>query len=316
MDRLQAMRVFSTVVESGSFAQAAEQLNLSATATSRYVAELEKHLGAQLLQRSTRRLNLTDIGSQYLERCRLILADIEEAEMHAASAESLPRGQLRLSLPHSFGLLYVAPLIPEFCTRYPEMQVELNFSDRTVDLVEEGVDLAVRITSDIKTSLIARRLAPVKLYCCASPRYLAERGTPQTPEDLRHYDCITYSYAPSGNHWQFKQSEKQWDIPVKSRLKSNSGDMSRLAALNGLGIALLPSFLICNELRSKTLIPVLEDFAQPDAYLYAAYLPGARRAMRIRAMVDFLQDKLGQDNAPWLTLKESAFKDPTGDSSL
>ena len=148
MDKLQAMRVFATVVESGSFARAAEQLRVSATAASRHIAELEKQLGAQLLQRSTRRLNLTGVGADYYDRCRLILAEVEEADAQAATSESQPRGTLRFSLPHSFGLRYIAPLVPEFCKRYPELQLELNFSDRTIDLVEEGIDLAVRITGD------------------------------------------------------------------------------------------------------------------------------------------------------------------------
>jgi len=299
MDRLLAMRVFSTVVESGSFARAAEQLHLSATAASRYVAELEKHLGAQLLQRSTRRLNLTEVGANYYERCRLILADVEEAEAQAATEESQPRGVLRISLPHSFGLRYIAPLIPEFCNRHPELQLELSFSDRTVDLVEEGIDMAVRITGELKTSLVARKLAPVRIVCCASPTYLARHGTPQRPDDLRNHNCLTYSYAPTANVWTFMREDKEISTQVKGRLRANSGDMSRIAAINGLGITTLPSFMICDEIRSGALTPLLSDYPIPKLDVYAVYLPGARRAARIKAMVEYLWDALGHGNPPW-----------------
>lgn len=299
MDRLQAMRVFATVVDTGSFARAAEQLHLSSTATSRHVAELEKHLGAQLLQRSTRRINLTEIGANYYDRCRSILADVEEAEAQAATSESQPRGMLRISLPTSFGLQYIAPAIPEFCKRYPDLQLELNFTDRIVDLVEEGIDMAVRITSELKTNLIARKLAQVQLVCCASPAYLAEFGTPQHPEDLRRHNCFTYSYSPNINVWKFQRDGKEHHIQVKGRLGTNHGDMSKLATLHGLGIDMLPTFMVCDELRTGKLVPILQDYPMPPINVYAVYLPGARRAARIKAMVEHLWETLGQGNPPW-----------------
>jgi DNA-binding transcriptional LysR family regulator len=299
MDRLLAMRVFATVVESGSFVRAAEQLHLSPTAASRHVAELEKHLGAQLLQRSTRRLNLTGIGADYYDRCRTILADVEEAEAQAATAESQPRGTLRISLPHSFGLRYIAPLMPEFCKRYPDLQLELGFSDRTVDLVEEGIDMAVRITGELKTSLIARKLAPARIVCCAAPTYLEINGVPRHPDDLRKHNCITYSYAPTTNNWAFLRDGKEISVQVKGTLRSNSGDMSRLATVAGLGITTLPIFLICDELRSGQLVPLLTDYPIPDINVHAVYLPGARRAARIKAMAEYLWDALGRGTPPW-----------------
>lgn len=306
MDKLQAMRVFTTVVESGSFVRASEQLHLSPTATSRHVAELEKHLGAQLLQRSTRRLSLTDIGTGFYERCRQILADLEEAEAQAATAESQPRGMLRISLPHSFGLRYVAPLLPEFCKRYPELQIELRFSDRKVDLIEEGIDMAVRITGELQTSLVARRLAPVRIACCASPDYLRRQGPPQHPDDLRRHNCLTYSYAPTGNLWSFTQEGKPHDVPVKGSLQANNGEMNRLAALDGLGIAMLPTFMVCDDLRNGRLIPVLQDFPIPQPHVHAVYLPGARRAARIKVMVEYLWDALGRGTPPWESVDATA----------
>lgn len=299
MDRLLAMRVFASVVETGSFARASEQLHLSATATSRHVAELEKHLGAQLLQRSTRRLSLTEIGANYYDRCRVILADVDEAEAQAATQESQPRGVLRLSLPHSFGLRYIAPLLPEFCKRYPDLQIELNFSDQKIDLIEEGIDMAVRITSELKTSLVARKLATAGFTCCASPAYLEKHGTPLRPEDLQQHNCLLYSYSPTGNLWTFLREEKPVEIQVKGSMRANNGDMNRLAAISGMGLAILPTFMICNELRAGTLRKVLADFPIPDKHIYAVYLPSARRSARVKVMVEYLWDALGRGNPPW-----------------
>ncbi len=293
------MRVFATVVETGSFVRAAEHLQLSATAASRYVAELEKFLGAQLLQRSTRRLNLTEVGANYYDRCRLILADVEEAEAQAATAETQPKGLLRISLPHSLGLRYIAPLAPEFCRRYPDLQLEFNFSERTIDLVEEGIDMAIRITADLKTSLVARKLAPADMVCCASSDYLARHGTPQIPDDLRHHNCMTYSYSPTGNTWTFYREGKDFPVQVKGQLRTNNGDMSRLAAIGGLGIITLPTFMICEELRTGSLVPILPDYKLPVLTVYAVYLPGARRAARIKVMTEYLWTALGEGHPPW-----------------
>jgi DNA-binding transcriptional LysR family regulator len=294
------MRVFASVVESGSFARAAEQLHISSTAASRHVAELEKNLGAQLLQRSTRRLHLTGVGADYYDRCRQILADVDEAEAQAATAEAQPRGMLRISLPFGFGLRYIAPLIPEFNKRYPELELELSFSDRTIDLVEEGIDMAVRITRDLKTTLVARKLAPVKLICCASPDYLERYGTPQTPDDLRQHRCLTYSYAPNGNMWTFTHAGKPLQVTVKTAFGSNNGDMSRLAAVGGMGVVILPTFFLCEDIRAGKLVPILTNYPLPSSDVYAVYLPGARRAARIKAMIEFLWDSMGRGSPPWM----------------
>lgn len=299
MDRLLAMRIFTSVVETGAFSRAADQLHLSTTATSRHVAELEKHLGAQLLQRSTRRLSLTEIGANYYERCRVILADVEEAETQAATQESQPRGVLRLSLPHSFGLRYVAPLIPEFCKRYPDLKVELNFSDRKIDLIEEGMDMAVRITAELKTTLVARKLADTGFICCASPAYLKAHGVPQHPEDLQQHNCLLYSYSPTGDVWTFPHPGKPVEIQVKGSVRANSGEMIRLAAINGLGLATLPVFMVCDEIREGRLQPVLADYPLPDKHIFAVYLPSARRSARVRAMTEFLWEALGRGTPSW-----------------
>ncbi|MBI3140561.1 MAG: LysR family transcriptional regulator [Rhodocyclales bacterium] len=299
MDRLLAMKVFSTVVEAGSFARAADQLRLSATATSRHVAELERHLGARLLQRSTRRLSLTETGTNYYERCRQILADVEEAEGAATEAEARPRGLLRLSLPHSFGLRYVAPLLPGFCARYPELQLEVDFSDRLVDLVEEGFDMALRIALELQTTLIARELAPIRLVCCAAPEYVARDGAPVSPQELRAHRCLTYSYAAFGDTWRFFRDGKASAVQVKGAFRANSGDMIRLAALAGLGIMMAPTFLAGADLRAGRLVRLLPDYETKPHKAYAVYLPGSRRSARVRAMYEYLREAFGPGEPPW-----------------
>lgn len=298
MNTLHAMRAFCAVVDLGSFARAAEQLDISTTATSRLVADLEKHLGAQLLQRSTRRLNLTETGAAYFERCRQILADIEEAEAGASASDAAPRGLLRINLPQTFGLRYVAPLIPEFCRRYPDLRLEVSFSDQMIELVEEGVDMAIRIALELKTNLIARHLAPIRIISCASPDYLAQHGAPKTLDDLRRHHCLSYSYAPGGDTWRFLQGGKPHSIQVKPSFRANSGDMIRLAALAGQGIANQPSFIVGDDLRAGRLVRVLPDYEIEDRQAWAVYLPGSRRSARVIAFYEFLKEAFG-DTPPW-----------------
>ena len=299
MDRLLAMQVFTAVVDAGSFAKAADQLRMSTTATSRYVAELERHLGARLMQRSTRRLSLTETGAAYYDRCRQILADVDEAESVATSAEAEPRGVLRVSLPFTFGLQYVAPLLPAFCARYPGLQVEVSFSDRVVDLVEEGIDVALRITRDLRTTLVARRLMPVRLAVCASPEYLARRGTPVVPEDLRDHDCLTYAYASYGDTWHFLRDGKDVQVPVKGSFRANNGDMLRFAALAGQGVCIQPTFIVGDDLRAGRLVPLLSSYATVPINGYVVYLGGSRRPAKVRAFVEFCVEAFGRDNPPW-----------------
>lgn len=299
MDRLLAMKVFASVVEASAFSRAAEQLHISNTAASRHVAELEQHLGVRLLQRSTRRLSLTDAGANYYERCRQILADVEDAEATAGSAEGQVRGSLRISLPHSFGLQYVAPLIPEFCRRYPLLQLELNFSDRLTDLVEEGVDLALRIALDINTSLVARKITDIRIVCCAAPDYLARAGMPAVPEELARHTCLTYAYAEKGDTWRFLNEDGEHSVSVKGEFRANNGEMIRLAGLAGQGIMLQPTFLVGDDLRAGRLVRVLPTYQFANRTAYAVFLPAARRSARVRTMVDFLLEAFGQGEPPW-----------------
>lgn len=299
MDTLLAMRVFASVVEAGTFARAAERLGVSTTAASRHVAELEKRLGARLMQRSTRKLSLTETGAAYYERCRRILADVEEAESLAASAEARPHGLLRVSVPGSFGLRHVAPLMPAFCERYPELELEMGFSDRVVDLVEEGLDVAIRIAYELRTTLVARRLAPVRIVAVASPDYLARRGAPREPEDLRNHDCLTYAYAAFGDTWKFERSGRDYAVAVRGSFRADNGEVIRAMALAGRGVCLQPSFIVGDDLRSGALTRVLPDYAVPERAAYAVYLGGARRSARVQAFIGFFAEAFGGERPVW-----------------
>ncbi|MHB1101011.1 MAG: substrate binding domain-containing protein, partial [Burkholderiales bacterium] len=250
---------------------------------------LESHLGARLLRRTTRRLALTETGSAYFERCRQILSDVEEAESLAAEADAQPKGLLRISLPQSFGLRHVAPMIPDFCARYPALQLDISFSDRVIEFVEEGVDVAVRIALELKESLVARRLMMVPIVACAAESYLGRFGAPKIPADLKSHDCLQYSYA---------SSQLLENIPVSGNFRTNSGDMIRLAALAGQGIAMLPLFLVADDLRSGKLRRVLEDHPFPGLGIYVVYLESARRSARIKAFIDYISEKFS-GKAPW-----------------
>ncbi len=290
MDRLFAMRVYIAVVEAGSFVRAAEQLLVSTTSASRLVSELERHLGARLLSRTTRRLALTETGVAYYERCRQILSDVEEAEALAAEADAGPRGLLRVSLPQSFGLRYLAPSLPDFCTRYPSLELDVNFSDKVVEFVEEGVDVAIRISLELKETLVARRLLGIPLVACAAGSYLEKFGKPESPGELRSHNCLQYRYA---SIWKFLD-----EAPVSGNFRTNNGDMIRLAALAGQGIAVLPIFLVYEDLKLGRLKRLLEDYPLPELGAYAVYLECARRSARIRAFVDYFSELLS-GKSPW-----------------
>lgn len=280
MDKLAAMRVYVAVVEAGSFARAAGNLRISTTSASRILAQLEAHLGARLLQRTTRRLALTETGSAYYERCRQIISDIEEAEILAAAADAQPKGLLRVSLPHSFGLRYIAPSLPGFCMRYPALELDVSFSDKVIEFVEEGVDVALRISFELKESLVARRFMNVPIVACAAPSYLEKFGMPEHASDLKTTHCLQYSYA---SVWKLLV-----DAPVlRGGFRTNSGEMIRVAALAGQGVALLPLFLVARDLRQGALQRVLEAHPFPELGVYAVYLESTRCSARIKAFVDY-----------------------------
>jgi DNA-binding transcriptional LysR family regulator len=289
VDRFQAITVFAKVVEQGSFARAAERLSISTSACSRHVAELEAHLATRLLHRTTRRLSLTESGQAFYERCVQLLADLEEAEGAAAASGTRPRGTIRLTCSINFGMRQLTPAIAEFLARHPEIRFDVSLSDRFVDLVEEGFDLAVRIGAAAGESVVARRLGETRLVCCASREYLRKHGTPRTPEDLAAHRCLTYAYLPLRNLWQFREpAGRERAVRVAGPLHSNNGDLLAAAAGEGVGIALEPDFIVAPELKAGRLVRLLEAYTAPTSVIYAVYPSRRFLSAKVRAFVDFL----------------------------
>ncbi len=287
------MQIFVAVVEAGSLTAAAERLNLAKSAVSRRLAELETHLGVSLIQRTTRRLNLTASGRAYYERCVAILADVDEAETEVSQAHGALRGRLKVALPQAFGLLHLAPLIQAFMKRHPDVRLELDFNDRQVDLMQEGFDLAIRIATLADSSLIARRLTVIPHLVGASPGYLARRGTPRTAADLAHHDCLVYSNVRDPELWSHHGPDGHaGQVRVAVRLAASSGEFLLHAALAGEGLVLLPVFYVHAALRTGHLVQVLPDHRWPEPAAYAVYPPTRHLSARARAFIDFLAGNL------------------------
>jgi DNA-binding transcriptional LysR family regulator len=298
MDRLALMASFRRVVELASFSAAARDLGLSNAVVSKHVALLEAHLGARLINRTTRRLSVTEAGQAYYARTIRLLEDLAEAEETVGRMQGAPRGTLKVNAPMSFGIQHLAPILPDFLERYPEVTLELNMNDRFVDMLEEGFDLALRIRSGLPDSrLIAQKLAAARRLVAAAPAYLARRGMPRRPADLAHHDCLIYSLTESPELWDFQGPEGMVSVAVQGRLKVNNGQALRDAALAGLGIVRLPVFSLGAELARGKLVPVLPGFKVPDHQLYAVYPSNRHLAPKLRAFVDFLAERFAGE--PW-----------------
>jgi DNA-binding transcriptional LysR family regulator len=289
MDRLRAYEVFVTVVSRGGFARAAAALGTSPANVTRYVNELEAYLGTRLLNRTSRRLSLTERGEAVYERSRASLAEIAETEALASNAALRPAGHLRLNAPLSFGVRHLAPLWPVFLAKYPDISLEVALIDRVVDIVEEGYDLALRISASGSTAHIARKLAVSRNVLCASPDYLARRGMPERPADLAGHDCLTYAY--NADEWRFLDSAgKMQAVKVSGPFHANNGDTVRAAALAGLGIAWQPTFLIGEDLRRGALVPLMPGYRLPDIDISAVYPSRRHLSAKVRVMIDFLAE--------------------------
>jgi len=294
MDQLAAIEAFVRVAESGSFSKAAERLQSSKSAVSRQVSALETELGARLLHRTTRALTLTEAGRSYFERAARILADLAEANASVGQLQAAPRGRLRVSAPMSFGFLHLAPAVPEFLDRYPDVELDMIMNDRFVDLVDEGFDMAVRIGTLADSSLVARRLAPMRRTVCASTAYLDKHGTPASPDDLKTHECLCYSNVGMAQEWRFVRPDgRPWPVEVRGRLHANNGDALRAAALRGFGLAVLPSFLVGRDFQSGALVSVLEEFLSQDSAVHAVYPHARHLSPKVRAFVDFLAERFG-----------------------
>jgi DNA-binding transcriptional LysR family regulator len=301
MDRLTGMEVFARVVEAASFTTAAAQLGMSKSAVSKTVTALENRLGARLLNRTTRRLALTEVGEAYYQRCARIVAEAEEAELAVTRLQATPRGTLRVNAPVSFGVLHLGPALPAFMAAYPELRVDIALTDRFVDLVDEGYDLVVRISERLPdSSLIARRLADNEVVICASPDYWARAGRPDRPEALAGHRCLTYSYSPAPHEWPFVDPDgMRFTVRVTSPLLSNNGEVSLQAALAGQGVIRLPRFICGPHLARGDLTAVLETFMPPPAGIFVLYPHNRHLSAKVRAFVDFLVERFRPGACDW-----------------
>jgi DNA-binding transcriptional LysR family regulator len=294
MDRLTSMAVFVRTVEKGGFAAAAPDFGLSATMAGLHVRALEDRLGSRLLNRTTRRQSLTEVGRLYYEHCKQILADVEAAEERATALRTAPRGRLRVSAPVSFGTHALTPAIVDYLALYPEVEIDLSLNDRVIDLVEEGYEAAIRIGTLADSSLIARSLAPYRMQLCASPEYLRRHGTPTRPEDLAAHNCLSFVFASTSNTWICTGPEGgETAVTVQGRLHVNNGESLRLAARRGFGIILQPVVVLGDDLASGALVPLLPDYTLPSFPAHIVYLPDRRPTPKLRTFVDFVVDRFG-----------------------
>lgn len=295
MEPLSTLSVFVRIAETGSFSAAARNLGISKSSVSKKLAGLEERLDARLINRTTRRLGLTEVGAAFLVRAQRILAELQEAEQAVTQLTAEPRGVLRVNAPMSFGISHVAPAMAEFMAAYPDLSVTMDLNDRRVDLIEEGYDLAVRIADLPDSSLIARKLAPARRVVCASPDYWARHGMPGHPSDLSRHNCLIYTYLPSGNEWRFHGPEGMIPVRVDGPFKANNGDALRAAALAGLGVCFSPTFIVGDELRAGRLVTALDAFEDDTVSVYAVYAHRRHLSAKVRIFVDFLAKRFGPE---------------------
>ena len=289
MDPLRQMQAFVSVVQAGSFVAAAERLDTSKAVVSRLVQELEASLGTRLLNRTTRRLSLTDAGTDYVERCRQILEDVSDANAAASLGASQIGGRLKINAPLTFGNLHLAPLWGEFLKLHPQVELDITLTDRVVDLVDEGFDMAVRISQQSNSTLVSRTLARDRMVMCASPHYLRQAEPIVTLDDLATHSVMAYAWWSGGDEWQFEDAQgKPVRVLTHPRLRTNSGDTCRAAALADQGVIYQPQFLVGEDLRTGRLLPVLPTLRGPEIAVNVVYPTRKHLPGKVRAMVDFL----------------------------
>jgi DNA-binding transcriptional LysR family regulator len=291
MDRVAAMTTFVRVVQAGSLSAAARSLDMSLPSVSRQIDWLEEHLGTRLLVRTTRHLTLTEGGGTYYEQAKRILAAIEEAEITLSAQHATPSGRLIVSAPVLLGRLHLAPLVPEFLARFPRLTVDLLLLDRIVNLVEEGIDVAIQPGPLEDSALIARKLGAFRRVVCAAPSYLQRRGEPKQPQDLENHDCIVFTLLDSAQEWCFRTEAGDVKVPVSGRLRANNHDATVVAALGGAGLALGPSWMVRDDILAGRLIPVLQDFEPRATEVYALFAHLHLMSAKVRAFTDFLVER-------------------------
>ncbi|WP_191576613.1 LysR family transcriptional regulator [Achromobacter insolitus] len=296
MDRLKAMQVFVEVADRGSLSAAAVHLDMSRAMVSRYLAEMEQWVGVRLLHRTTRRLSLTPAGAETLPRCRQMLDMVGDLHSAVATPEDTPRGLLRITTSMSFGARHLAPAVTDYVKRHPGTSVDLMLVERAVNLVEERVDLAVRITNDLDPNLIARKLAVCRSVVCASPEYLAREGVPARVEDLSLRNCLTHSYFGK-SLWRFERDGEPVDVPVGGSISANEVSVLCSAAVEGAGLAMLPTYYAAEYIASGKLQVILPQCKPQELGIYGVYASRRQMPLILRSMMDYLAERLG--SAPW-----------------
>jgi len=288
MDKFLEMKTFAAVVDGGSFVRAADALDMSKPAVSRHVAELEQRLGVRLLQRTTRKLSLTEEGRLFYGRCKTLLTDVEVAEEEITAKSIAVKGLIRVNVPVSFGLWELAPLWPDFMGKFPDVELDITFADRMVDLVEEGYDLAIRIARLPNSSMISRKLASTRLVLCASPAYLKKHGKPKHPSELVDHAVLSYSLLSTGDQWNFVGPDGAVSVTVKPIMRTNSGDTCVAAARKNKGVVLQPSFMVNADLHSGALVELMPAYRSIEFGIYAVYPTRQYVSPKVRALIDFL----------------------------
>jgi DNA-binding transcriptional LysR family regulator len=292
MDKLECIRTFVRVAQSGSLTNAANQLGISRSMVTKQLKFLEDGLGVRLLHRTTRALSLTDIGETYLERCTHVLDDLDDAEQQATNATIIPRGTLNVAAPPSYGVLHVAPAVAEFIRRYPDVDVSLTLSDHTLDMAGQGIDVALRLGEMQDSGLIAHTLSHVRTLVCGAPDYFKRHGRPLHPNDLLKHNCLRWRSGPFHQDvWQFKSGKETIEVVVTGNLESNVADVPRAAAREGLGLILQAAYMVSNELRSGQLEAVLSDYATPSIAVHVVYLNRRHLPAKVRSFVEFLKER-------------------------
>ncbi|WMD20052.1 LysR family transcriptional regulator [Achromobacter seleniivolatilans] len=294
MDHLTALKVFRQVVEQGGFAAASRQIGLSAAAVSKNIAELEAHVAARLLNRTTRRMSLTEAGTRYYEQVARILDDLQEAEQSLGPMQSAPTGTLRVSAPMSLSLIRICPAIPRFLERYPQVSLDLNLEDRRIDIVKEGFDLAIRGTDRLEdSSLVARKLMTLDHVLCGAPSYFKRQGVPVSPQDLLGMERVQFTLSGHADEWTFERGGQTQRVPVRGRYKVSSSLAVRDALRAGFGVSLVPRVYVQEDLAGGALQAVLQDWTPVQTFVYAVYPSRRHMVAKVRAFVDFLVEELG-----------------------
>jgi len=296
MDRLLSMAVFKQAVDAGSFAAAARHFGISPEMVGNHVRGLETHLGARLLNRSTRRLNLTEAGGVYYQRCTEILADIQDAETEVGALQTSPRGLLRLAAPVTFGVLHMAPAVSDYMTRYPDVRIDFVVSDRFVNLIEERFDVAIRIGEQPDSGLIARKVASSRLIVCAAPSYLARAGRPETPADLGRHACLIYTEVATADTWRFQAQDGHSEtVHVSGPLTSTNPAFVHRMALAGHGVVVGPSFSFAADIAEGRLVPLLTTWRSRVLSIHALYPHRSLLSAKVRSFVDFLVERFAHE---------------------